>query len=241
MILTKDKSSGHLKFADTFFAVYDSSPGRFLQHGQNGMFIISAMTRPIPINKKFEDFTPAEKEAFQVGVQQTKALQNDIRKEGLGYISALGGYPYHDESLGTEGYDANEFSLIVPRNPKLFDEEEFVDLALELCKKYNQESVLISGISFIDNGQARYVKPGEESKYLIDPDFKFENTHVYKEFDPEERPYYTRLKKGGKETFVFDEESKKHLKKYFATRAPHGWAANCAAGQRGELLLDWWN
>ena len=248
MLLMKDNKNSRLKFGNEFYAIRDIEPNRFFYHNQNGMFIISAMTQPIPIGKKYSEFSPDEKEAMKIGLARTKELQKDIRKEGLGYISTLGGYPYHNENLD-EVYDANEFSMIVPRNPKLFDEEEFVELAIELCKKYDQEAILVAGISFIDNGQARYLKPGEESKYMIDPDFKFKSLHTTKEFDPEKRPYYTRLKQGGKETFtystdsksiVLDEESTKNLGKYFATRAPIGWAANCAAGQNGEILLKYW-
>ena len=239
MILVKIKDDNRIEFGKTAFAIHDISPSRFLQHNQNGMFIISAMKEPIPVNKKYSEFTPEEKENLRIGLERTKQLQNDVRAEGLGYISTLGGYPVHKGP--EETYDVNEYSIIVPRNPKIFDEEEFVEFAMELCKKYNQDAILISGISFIDNGQARYLQPGDETKYTIDPDFQFENVHVNKEFDPQKRPYYTRLKKASKETFTYDSESEKYLGKYFATRAPRGWAANCAAAQKGELLLDWWN
>ena len=245
MLLTKD-SKNEVKFLNEWFILKDASPNRLLYHNENGMMIISAMTAPLPVGISFVEMTPEQQAQVKEAVKQTEELKKDIRTEGLGYIPALGGYPYHEDGR-EEMYDANEFSLIVPRNPKVMDEEEFVDFAIELCKKYNQQAVLLSGISFIENGQARYVRPGDLSKYEIDPDEDFQFNKVKKvNFDPEKNPYYTRFKGSGNTAFVYtkdsqtviyDDRSMNYLSRYFANHHPHGWAANCAEGQRGEILL----
>ena len=81
--------------------------------------------------------------------KKTEELANDIRNAGLGYVRVLGGYI---ENKGTDAeVDVTEESFFVPIT-KGYDKQDFFDLAIELCKKYNQDSVLISMPGFVDFG-----------------------------------------------------------------------------------------
>ena len=189
----------------------DSTMSRILEHAQNGMFIISAMKGGFPIGKTFEEFTQAEKEKYLADKEKTNQLRKDIQAAGFGFIPSLGGFK---ENEGTpDEIDVNEFSFIVPKGNKNISNKDFVEFAVSLAKRYNQDSVLIAGIPEIANGQIRYLSPGDFTNIEwgdeIKPDFT--NTKVYRETDPTKRPYYTAPKKLGGRNFVFDSVSMRHM------------------------------
>lgn len=189
----------------------DASMSRILEHMKNGAFIISAMHGGFPIGKTFEEFTPEEKAKYRNDIALTKQLKEDIRNKGLGFIPALGGY-IENEDDPERKIDVNEFSFIVPK-PVNMSNKIFVEIAAELAKKYNQQSVAIGGISEIDDGQIRYLRPGEavDIDWSIDPTYQFANTKVYEKKDLLHRPYYTNPKKLGERNFVFTKDSIRKL------------------------------
>lgn len=194
-----------------YYRFTDSTMSRILEHAKNGMFIISAMKGGFPIGKTFEEFTPAEKEKYLINKEKTDQLKKDIQAAGFGFISSLGGFKENEGK--PDEVDVNEFSFIVPKGNKNISNKEFVEFAVSLAKKYNQDSVLIAGIPEIANGQIRYLSPGDfiniDWNDEIEPDFT--NTKVYREVDPSKRPYYTAPKKLGGRNFVFDSVSMRHI------------------------------
>lgn len=112
----------------------ESNWGRIIQHIDNGCMMISACRG---------DKTEEE------NAKRTDQLAKDIRSNGLGYIRILGGYI---ENKGTDDEkDVTEESFFVPKNKDMND-EDFFNIAIELCKKYNQDSVLISLPKYTDFG-----------------------------------------------------------------------------------------
>lgn len=189
----------------------DTSMSRILEHMENDAFIISAMRKGLPVGKTFEEFTPEEKAKYRNDVALTKQLKEDIRSKGLGFIPSLGGF-IENEDDPERRIDVNEFSFIVPK-PTNMDNKTFVEIAVALAKKYEQQSVAIGGIPEIDNGQVRYLRPGDEVNidWSIDPDYMFSKTKVYEKRDLKNRPYYTNPKKLGERNFVFSEDSIRKL------------------------------
>ena len=68
-------------------------------------------------------------------------LQKDIRAKNLGYVSTLGGFEEEDKDTGLP-VKVTELSFIVPYNPNVISQEDFFEFAVDMCKKYNQDSVL---------------------------------------------------------------------------------------------------
>lgn len=218
------------------FRIHDSSLGRLGQHLGNGIVIISAMRGGFPIGKTYEQFTADEREKYKENLRRTEELKKDIRALGYGYIPTIGGYP---ESVENEDrkINVNEFSFAVPYKQGVLDEQEFVDTMVDLALKYEQDSILVSGFDWYENGQARLLltKEREPLKEKLEKGVDVGNLHYHEETDVEERPYYTRLKKGNERNFVFDAKSKKLLSKYIGTHRPVGMFGNMVADKSGEI------
>ena len=167
-----------------FIRMTDSNLSRFYTHTQNGYFVISASRN-----------TNTEEQ----NVKLTKQLEQDIRNAGLGFISTLGGY-VEDDIIPVE-----ELSYLVPYRKEFGDYKAFVDLALNLCKKYKQEDVLVQ-VPDLNSGKAVYLNGN------ADTDMVFESWGIKQENEP----YYTRLKKGSHsdKPFTFRDASDNPLDKY---------------------------
>ena len=112
----------------------ESNWGRILQHIDNGCMMISACRG---------------ERSEEENAKKTDELAEDIRSENLGYIRILGGYI---ENKGTEDEkEVTEESFFVPK-PKDMSDEDFFNIAIDLCKKYNQDSVLISLPNYTEFG-----------------------------------------------------------------------------------------
>lgn len=154
-----------------YFRLDDSSITRVLNHSKNGMMIISAFIPRYNIKEN---------------INRSKQLENDIRSKGLGFISSLGGYKYENED--EENLSVDELSYIVPFNKNSnMTEKEFIEFAIELCKKYNQESVLVSGFEQLENGNPVYLDKNANVNLI------FHKTEVLNGTETE--TYYTKLKK----------------------------------------------
>lgn len=122
------------KFMDNNEILQESNWSRITKHINDNCFMISGCRG---------DKTEQENK------QRTEQLAKDLRVNGLGFVRVLGGYI---ENKGEEDErEVTEESFFVPM-PKNYGEERFFDVAIELCKKYNQDSVLISIPGFIDFG-----------------------------------------------------------------------------------------
>lgn len=156
----------------------ESNWSRVLQHINDGCMMISACRGE---NTEEEN------------AKKTDELAKDIRAKGLGYIRILGGYI---ENKGTdEETEVTEESFFVPKN-KDMEDEEFFNIAIDLCKKYNQDSVLISLPDYTDFGY--YDKSGN---------FDFSPGEKFIANDKEIGQYFSALvggNRGGKK-FAFSE------------------------------------
>jgi len=102
----------------------ESSLSKVFQHSKDAFIMISACRN---------DYNDMQLK------QKTKELANDIRSAGLGYIKTVGGYI---EDGNEEGIPVVEMSFFVPYNNSVTP-EEFKNLAIEWCNKYNQDTVLL--------------------------------------------------------------------------------------------------
>lgn len=236
MKVTKTRDNDYL-VGDKYYYFNDSTMSRILEHAKNGMFVISAMRGGFPVGKSFEEFTPKEREKYTEDKALTKQLENDIKAAGFGYIPSVGGF--NEEAENGDTVDVNEFSFIVPKSNSKMSNEEFVELAVRLAKKYDQNSVLIAGIPEIANGQIRYVNPAEFIDVNWDgnkePDFT--ETKVYREPDTKERPYYTAPKKLGGRNFVFDSVSQRNMSSIIGIHHVFGQYGWRMANKNNEIVI----
>ena len=115
-------------------SINESNWSRLYYHKNNGCFMISAYR-----NENTEE----------INKKKTDELAKELKAKGLGFIRVLGGFI---ENKGTENeIEVVEESFFVPK-PKNVSDEEFFDIAIELCRTYNQDSVLISLPNYIDFG-----------------------------------------------------------------------------------------
>lgn len=148
-------------------SVNESNFGRIKQHIDNGCMMISACRGE---NTEHENTVA------------TDSLAKDLKNSKLGYIRILGGYI---ENLGTDSEkEVTEESFFVPKTGTMSD-NEFFSTAIKLCKKYNQDSVLISLPEYKDFGY--YDKNGE---FVFSPGEKFIAN------DKEIGSYFSQLVKG---------------------------------------------
>ena len=156
----------------------ESNWSRITQHIDNGCMMISACRG---------------ENSQETNDQKTDELAQDIRGLGYGYIRILGGYI---ENKGTEDEkEVTEESFFVPK-PKDVEDQKFFDDAIDLCKKYGQDSVLISLPDFVDFGY--YNKNG---------DFDFSPGNDFVANDKQIGQYFSQLIKGSRsgKKFAFDD------------------------------------
>lgn len=129
-----DRTWSYEKFLTTEGIIKESNWSRLKKHINENCFMISACR---------------SENTEQENKIRTEKLMSDLKTEKLGYIRVLGGYIENkgepDES------EVVEESFFVPM-PKWFTQEEFFNVAIKLCKKYNQDSVLISMPGYTDFG-----------------------------------------------------------------------------------------
>ena len=188
------------KFMDNSELIKESNWSRITKHINDNCFMISGCRG---------DKTEKENK------QRTEQLAKDLRAEGLGFVRVLGGYI---ENKGEEDErEVTEESFFVPM-PKNYDEDKFFDVAIELCKKYNQDSVLISMPNYVDFGY--YDKNGN---FDFSPGDKLTFNNVGE--------YFSALVKGSKRNvkWAFTTE-------WLAIRHPSSVPQSVLMKQNGELL-----
>lgn len=109
--------------------IEESNLSRIFNHYENTPFIVISAERPDADNKK-----------------NTLSLKNDIRSAGFGYIPVDGAWK-------EEGVVSSEYSFFIPM-PSSANFDDFFKWGISMCKKYNQDSVLISNgednVSYFD-------------------------------------------------------------------------------------------
>lgn len=169
----------------------ESNWGRITQHIDNGCMMISACRG---------------ENSEETNAKKTDELATDLRDMGYGFIRILGGYI---ENKGTDDEkEVTEESFFVPK-PKKEEDKTFFDNAIKLCKKYKQDSVLISLPELCDFGY--YTKTG---------DFDFSPGEKFIANDKEIGQYFSQLVKGSRsgKKFAFDDPKTKT--EWIAVRHP---------------------
>lgn len=122
------------KFMSNNSLIKKSNWSRITKHINDNCFIISGCRG---------DKTEEENK------QRTEQLAKGLRAEGLGFVRVLGGYI---ENKGeADEREVTEESFFVPM-PKNYNEDKFFNVAIQLCKRYNQDSVLISMPNYVEFG-----------------------------------------------------------------------------------------
>lgn len=161
------------------------------KYSTNGMAILSASRA---------ENTPEQNKLL------SKQLQADIRAKNLGYVSTLGGF-VENKDADNEAV-VTELSFIVPYNAAVISKEDFFDFVLDMCKKYNQDSVLLQ-VPWFNNGQPTYLNKNGAI------DMSFSNKRIVK---PGESEYFTQIK-GTNKAFEFTDSTSKR-KIYFGKHVP---------------------
>ena len=185
--------------------LHESNWGRINQHISNGCMMISACR-----GERTEE----------ENIEKTDELAKDIRSNGLCFIRILGGYI---ENKGTDReQEVTEESFVVPKNKDMSD-EEFFEIAIELCKKYNQDSVLISLPNYTEFGY--YDKKG---------DFDFSPGEKFIANEKEIGEYFSALVKGShrNKKFAFQDVQLEWL----ATRHPNSHVQAVYMSKLGEYF-----
>lgn len=73
-------------------------------------------------------------------VRRNKQLVSDLNHWDLSFIKVIGGYTENKGSA--DEIDVNEYSYCVINNK--YTTDDFVDIAVTLCKKYEQDAVLVT-------------------------------------------------------------------------------------------------
>lgn len=130
------------------------------KHYQTGFAIVSACRG---------DWSDNEMENRQINNQKTAELGNDIRQRGFSFVPVFGGFI---ENMGSENEQhVYESSFIILNYDTKGNELDFNDLknfAVEMCDKFNQDSVLVKA----PNGKPQYITRNNEVDMEFDGDVK---------------------------------------------------------------------
>ena len=77
----------------------------------------------------------------KVNRQRNKALFNEIKKSGLSFIRADGGFV---ENIGTDNETTVTEDTFMVINNDVFTQNDFKSLAIQWCKKFDQDAVLVT-------------------------------------------------------------------------------------------------
>ena len=75
--------------------------------------------------------------------RRDRELKNDIKSAGYSYTPNFGGYHGNDQVV--DSYEPSYVVYAHDRSGALVDFQELVEFGLEMCRKYDQESVLVKG------------------------------------------------------------------------------------------------
>ena len=126
-------------------------------------------------------------------IKRTKELKQDLINYELGFRPSAGGYI---ENADTENEVAvDELSFIVPYNKNQMSEIAFFDIAVALCGKYGQDSVLVK-LPSINEGKPFWVDKNGNNVQNFERNFRLSK----------KEDYYTRPLKHHTPGFTYDFE-----------------------------------
>lgn len=163
--------------------IAETSLNRLLgKHTENGYVIVSACRADWDSDDELKN--------RQMNNKMTEALKNDIYNAGYQYIPVSGGF------IEEDGTEVRETSFIIVNyknkngnGEKATDFESLKNLAIELCKKYNQMSVLVKE----PNGNPTYYKKDGSVDFALSDKFTVRDVT---------QKYFTHLGGGKKFSFL---------------------------------------
>lgn len=173
------------------FLINDGSSefSRLMTYYKNGFAIISASRHENSelYNKKY-----------------TEELEKYVAGIGLGYRKMLGGYP--EEKQDGDTIQVEEISIAFPYDKNRMSEQDFFNIAINLCDKFEQDSVLICLPTLTDGYPTYFDRNGNKV-------MEFKSVRLSVPADE----YYSKPNKAPKFTF----DSIDYLnKKYFGKQMP---------------------
>ena len=139
--------------------------------------------------------------------RKTKQLENDIRQLGLGYKPSYGGY-VENKNSPDERDITGEVSFIVAK-PKDMLDEDFMDIAIELGNRYNQESVLVA-LPTMNQGKPSYIKTSGND--IGNVDMQFDKFRQSIKSGPDKDDYFTKTKRNGKQFSFYNTVTDSNLR-----------------------------
>lgn len=187
-----------------------SDMSRLLNTFEKGFMIISACRSSFDIDKSlpnYEELVKQELDKYNIdynkylekysfeeikptllrewNLAKTKQLENDLASYGFGFRASMGGFIENGKE------QADEMPFVVPYEYEDYDELEFVNIALKLCKKYNQDSVLV-------------MIPSLEQPFWLNQNADIDAIFKKKPKLNTNNDYYTKTNKTNSKPFTFE-------------------------------------
>lgn len=140
------------------FRIDEKGVNRILQHGEDGMVIVSAnksgifYTNPeISLEDEYEEWLTAneledddsnrKKFLTRLNLKNDKRLEREIKEHGFTFSKVYGGY--HDPDGNTDSYEPSYIIYTQTRTGEKTPFEEIRQFALDACAEFKQDSVYI--------------------------------------------------------------------------------------------------
>ena len=192
----------------------EASLNKMMDHGKTGMVIISANRSAIESTNPEQDLTSEFENSLEPmgGVQGVdsdamydemqkwlkwrnahadKELKNDIHTAGFSYTPVFGGYHGSDDVV--DSYEPSYVVYCYDRQGKPLNFQDLEDFAIEMCRKYKQDSVYVQ-------------RPGQPPVYL-DADGNQVNTTSTNDF---------KFNRDDEEFFTTTSRDKSHPQRFTA-------------------------
>lgn len=182
-------------------SIKETNAKRFLErHTSNGYVIISACRGSNDFN--LDETNPQQfNKSKQINNQRTKELLNDIRKKEFTYTPCFGGFVENKELENEQDVYKKSFIIYPYKRDKSYNFQELKDFAIEMCNKYNQNSVLIKA----PTDKPKYYNKNGDIKMELNGDATF-NDITQKYFTDLNKNTINKIKPNSKPTrFTFTE------------------------------------
>lgn len=190
---------------NNLIAINEKSLNRIIdKHGYNGYAIVSAYRH---------DKTPAENRKNHL------ALIDDVNKAGFAYMKMFGGFI---EDIDTDNpVEVKEPVLFITNFKRgsvkpLENTDELKKLAMDLCVKYNQDSILFKDI----DSEPMYIDKEGNVDFQFSGNLSTNNTS---------EPYFTSINKNNNGRFTF--------KECYIVKAPNTFSKRHISFLKGEIII----
>lgn len=190
---------------NNLIAVNEKSLNRIIdKHGYNGYAIVSAYRN---------DKTPAENRENHL------ALIDDVNKAGFAYMKMFGGFI---EDINTDNpIEVKEPVLFITNFKRgsvkpLENTDELKKLAMDLCVKYNQDSILFKDI----DSEPKYIDKEGNVDFEFSGNLSTNNTS---------EPYFTSINKNNNGRLTY--------KECYIVKAPNTFSQRHISFLKGEIII----